>query len=168
MQLRPETKRYKMSQTWIKKRQQQNDQYQHIASQLLNRINILDPYVSKIITASLFWAEGSKSINHIAFTNSDPKMIKTFMSLLRNSFHLDESKFHISVHLYEYHDPARMIKFWSEITNIKLGQFIKPYLKPHTSFRKHDNYKGCITVRYYDVKIARELTAIYNELGDMF
>lgn len=116
----------------------------------------------------LFWAEGSKQINHIAFTNSDSSMIKTFLSLLRISYTLDESKFHVSVHLHEYHDPDTTLRFWSEATKIPLSQFIRPYLKPHTALRKHKDYKGCITVRYYDVKIARELTAIYNALGDKY
>ncbi len=95
-------------------------------------------------------------------------MIKVFISLLRNSYDLDESKFHISVHLHEYHDKDAIFQFWSDITKVPLDQFIRPYLKPHTGTRKHEDYKGCITIRYYDVKIARELTAIYNALGDKY
>lgn len=159
--------RYKMSQVWIKKREVQNDYYQKTATHLVSQAEIT-PDIAKILCSVLFWAEGSKLINHIAFTNSDPLMIKTFLGLLRNSYHLDETKFHVSVHLHEYHDRTQIMKFWSEITQVPLTQFIKPYLKPHTSNRKHSDYKGCITIRYYDVKIARELTAIYNAIGDKY
>lgn len=95
-------------------------------------------------------------------------MIMTFLSLLRQSFSLDEKKFHVSIHLHEYHDPELIKEFWINTTQIPVAQFIKPYLKPHTAIRKKDNYKGCITIRYYDVKIARELTAVYNALGEKF
>ncbi len=156
-----------MSQSWIKKRQSQDLLFKAIASNLIQETEFTAS-INKVLASVLFWAEGSKHINHIAFTNSDPVMIETFITLLRASYQLDESKFHVSVHLHEYHNKADILNFWSRVTKISLTQFIRPYLKPHTSIRKHENYKGCITVRYYDVKIARELTAIYNALGDKY
>lgn len=162
-----ELNRYRMSQVWIEKRQKRDAHYKTIAKNLISHAEI-SPNIAKILCSLLFWAEGSKAINHIAFTNSDPVMIKTFLALLRNSYPLDETKFHVSVHLHEYHDSDIILKFWSEITKVPLAQFIRPYLKPHTSLRKHLDYKGCITIRYYDAKIARELTAIYNALGDKY
>ncbi len=159
--------RYKMSQIWIQKRNAQQLVYHQIAENIFQN-TILSQNHAKILCATLFWAEGSKLINHVAFTNSDPVMITTFLSLLRQSFHLDETKFHVSVHLHEYHDPHIIRQFWVDATQIPSAQFIRPYLKPHTAIRKKDNYRGCITVRYYDVKIARELTAIYNVLGEKF
>ena len=162
-----EQNRYKMQQEWIAKRNNTSRVYQKSAKELIEHTNI-SPNVTKFICSTLFWAEGSKHTNHVAFTNSDPMMIKTFITLLRRSYNLDESKFRITVHLHEYHDKTQIMQFWSEITKVPLKQFIKPYLKPHTAIRKHDNYKGCITIRYYDVQIARELTAIYNALGDKY
>lgn len=162
-----EQNRYKMQQKWIEKRNITNLMYQKYAIKLLASTDT-SIHTAKILCATLFWAEGSKLINHIAFTNSDSIMIKTFLGLLRYSYHLDETKFHVSVHLHEYHDRTQILKFWSDTTQVPLTQFIKPYLKPHTSVRKHNDYKGCITVRYYDVQIARELTAIYNALGDKY
>lgn len=164
---RKEQNRYKMQQKWIEKRNITNLSYQRYAKELMDRTTIsLD--LAKILCAILFWAEGSKHTNHIAFTNSDPIMINTFISLLRNAYDLDESKFHITVHLHEYHNKEQILRFWSVITKVPLKQFIKPYLKTHTAIRKHSDYKGCITIRYYDVQIARELTAIYNALGDKY
>lgn len=160
-----EVKRYKMSQAWVAKREQTKHQYQLIAQKIIET-TALSPAHLKIICATLFWAEGSKGINHIGFTNSDPLMITTFLYILRQAYIIDESKFHVSIHLHEYHDAATILKFWSDLTSIPLSQFIKPYLKPHTAIRKKDNYMGCITIRYYDHKIARELTAIYNALGE--
>lgn len=161
---RQELKRYKMSQAWKRKTEEQNAKFNHQANTLISNV-IINESISKIICSTLFWAEGSKNINHIGFTNSDPLMIVTFLSLLRQSFRLDESKFHVSVHLHEYHEKNTTVRYWSDLTSIPLDQFIKPYLKPHTAKRKKPEYMGCITIRYYDYKIARELTAIYNALG---
>lgn len=167
LQKHNEFKRYKMSQVWNLKRNRQQQYYKKIGENII-RSTTMSRNHQKILCAMLFWAEGSKEINHIGFTNSDPLMITTFLILLRQSFLLDESKFHVSVHLHEYHDPSTILSYWSDLTHIPLNQFIRPYLKPHTSTRKKPNYMGCITVRYYDHKIARELTAIYNALGEKF
>jgi len=121
--------------------------------------------INKLVCAVLFWAEGSKKTNHVAFTNSDPKMISYFLSLLRQSYDLDENKFRVSVHLHEYHDLLGIFNFWSKVTGVAKTQFIKPYIKPHTGLRKKPDYKGCITIRYYDSEIARELTALYNNIS---
>lgn len=162
-----ELNRYKMSQVWIQKRKHEDSKYKILAIRQIKNIDFAPSY-SKILCSILFWAEGSKRTNHVAFTNSDPLMISTFLKLLRETFALEESKFSVSVHLHEYHNPEEILQFWSIQTKIPLSNFIKPYLKPHTGLRKKNNYMGCITVRYYDVKIARELTAIYNELGEKF
>ncbi len=168
MQKHKEVNRYKMSQRWQEKRTSIKKYYHDIAKLIVQDQQVGNQNVIKIICSMLFWAEGSKKINHIAFTNSDPGMIKTFIGLLRTSYTLDESKFHVSVHLHEYHNPNEVIEFWSKTTKIPRVQFIKPYCKPHTAIRKRHDYKGCITIRYYDVKIARELTAIYNAFGEQF
>jgi hypothetical protein len=105
----------------------------------------------KIICASLFWCEGGKNTKAgIQFTNSDPLLIKAFISLLRSSFKIKEEKFRISLHLHEYHNTERQIKFWSKITNIPANQFIKPYKKPNTKKRIKENYPGCVNLRYYN------------------
>lgn len=121
---------------------------------------------NKLLCAILFWAEGSKATNRIAFTNSDPTMITSFLRLLRSSFDLDERKFSVSIHLHKYHNQDEILAFWSTITKIPLTQFIRPYLKPHTGKNIRPGYKGCVTVRYYDCKIAYELEAIYNAFAE--
>jgi hypothetical protein len=120
-----------------------------------------NPNQDKIMCAMLYWCEGAKSAKAaVAFTNSDPKLIKKFVALLRASFDLDERKFRVGIHLHEYHSPDKQLDFWSKITDIDKQQFIKPYLKPHTGKRKRDNYQGCICLRYQSNDLARRLMAI--------
>jgi len=87
----------------------------------------------KIICALLFWCEGSKNTKSgVHFVNSDPSLVKTFLTLFRSSFKIDEKRLRICLHLHEYHSTEKQISFWSNITDIPMRQFIKPYKKPHT------------------------------------
>jgi len=121
---------------------------------------------NKLLCSFLYWGEGSKNTNSLIFTNSNPKMICSYLNLLRESFELDESKFRALVHVHEYHEDIEIKKYWSKITNIPLSQFSKSYLKPHTSKNIREGYKGTISIRYYNYKIALELSFIYNRFAD--
>ncbi len=115
-----------------------------------------------LLCSILYWAEGSKNCSNVGFTNSDPKMISTFLKLFRSAFDLDESKFHCLIHVHEYHNDQEEKQFWSKLTNIPQNQFFRSYHKPHTGKRKKPNYHGTISVRYYDAKIAVKINSIYN------
>jgi transposase-like protein len=111
----------------------------------------------KLLCALIYWCEGAKDRTAVLFTNSDPKLARTFIKLFRNSFNLDESKFRVVIHLHEYHDEATQKKFWSKVTHVPISQFSKCYRKPHTGKVKRENYPGCIQIRYYDAKVAKIL-----------
>lgn len=114
----------------------------------------------KIFCALMYLCEGSKDDGIVQFTNSDPKTVKTFVNLFRQSFKLDESKLRISLHLHSYHLPSKQIQFWSKVTKVSSRQFIKPYIKLNSGKRIKKNYQGCINFRYYNADIAKELIGI--------
>ena len=118
-----------------------------------------NPDHRKIMCAMLYWCEGNKSPGTVVFTNSDHKLVKTFLKLLRESFILDEKKFHPCVHIHEYHSASRQLDFWSKTTNINKQQFTKPYRKPNTGKRIREGYQGCLSLRYHDSDLARRLLA---------
>jgi hypothetical protein len=122
---------------------------------------ILQPNADKIMCAMLYWCEGGKNpFGGVAFTNSDPKLVRTFLGLLRKSFILDESKFRPCIHIHFYHLAEKQLDFWSKVTDIDKRQFIKPYQKPNTGKRIRINYEGCIGIRYHSNDLARRLLAI--------
>lgn len=117
----------------------------------------------KLIAALLFWCEGGKrQLGELRLTNSDPKLVNTFMFCLRNGFGIDESKLRACLHLHEYHDESNQRDFWSKVTKIPISKFHKSYHKPHTAIRKHENYQGCITIHYFQASLARKLDALYH------
>lgn len=117
----------------------------------------------KIACALLYWCEGSKG-NKMAFVNSDPEMVKFYLAALRSSFDIDEKRFRVVVHLHGYHNIKKQLHFWSRITGIPLAQFTKPFLKKNTGKNKKTGYQGCASIVYYDNKIKKELTCIWEYL----
>lgn len=118
----------------------------------------IDKELTKVICALLYWCEGDKNFySAVRFTSSDDNLTRTFLTLLRKSFKLDEGKFRVCIHLHNYHNSEEQLKFWSKVTNIPPSKFIKPYKKKNTGKRTREGYNGCVSVRYHDVKIARQL-----------
>lgn len=116
----------------------------------------------KLLCSLLYWAEGNKDQKGLIFVNSDPVMISTYLYLLRASFDIKEDKLRALVHIHEYHNEKEIKKFWAEKTRIPLSQFNKSYKKPNTGKRKRQGYKGSIKISYHDVRIAREMSSVYN------
>ncbi len=153
---------YKAIQTAKIKRDLMKNEIDKISTDSIKKIE-LNKELFKLLCSFLFWTEGGKSTDsYVYFTNSDPKMVTTFVKLIRNSYKLDESKFRVLIHIHEYHDESGIKDFWSKITNIPLTQFSKSYKKSNTGKRIRNNYMGTIRIRYYDYKIALELRSLYN------
>ena len=126
----------------------------------------LTPSLAEIYCSLLYWAEGGKfTTNRLEFTNSDPKMIKIFLKLLRIGFSINEDKLRVNMHLHEYHDENNQKIFWSKITNIPFEKFNKSYLKPHTKKTIRENYQGCVRICYHSGEIAKKIQALYLEFS---
>ena len=123
----------------------------------------------KLLCAIFFWCEGGKDTSSgWQFINSDPVMVKTFLTLLRESFTVDETKFRALVHLHDYHDVELQQQYWSEIMSIPRSQFHKPFLKPHTGKQKKPGYPGCVSIRYLDRQFGLLLQMLYTNFGKTF
>ncbi|WKZ26778.1 MAG: helix-turn-helix domain-containing protein [Candidatus Paceibacterota bacterium] len=123
----------------------------------------LDKESKKVICAVIYWCEGVKNDSYFGFINSDPNLISTFLKLLRASFVLNEKKFRVCIHLHNYHSEKTQKAFWSRITKIPQGQFMKSYKKNNGGKRVRKNYQGCANIRYYDARLAQDLLAIARE-----
>jgi len=120
----------------------------------------------KIFLALLYWCEGSKTHKSFKFINSDPRMITTYLMLLRSCFMLEEKKFRVWLHLHDYHNREEMLSFWSKITGIDKNQ-INVYNKKHSGVRKKEEYRGCISINYGDYKIFDEIMLIIDRFSGL-
>ncbi len=151
---------------WKNKKAEEKKRHETLARETINVIG-RDLNHNRVYCALLYWCEGGKGNNEgLRFINSDPCLVKTFLHLLRNAFDVDEEKFHVLMHLHEYHEEAGQKKFWAGITGIPENQFYKTFLKPHSGKRIKDNYPGCVAIYYNDRLLARQIKEIYKRFSD--
>lgn len=120
--------------------------------------------MGKLICGILYICEGRKypSARFLGFANSDPKMMKFFISMLRKYFDVDEKKFRCRVQQRCDQNPNELKRFWSRVTKIPLSQFYKNYADKRTEGKltAKKDYKGVCTLQYFDTNLQFELQAI--------
>jgi len=125
------------------------------------------PELEKSVLSVLYWAEGSKGRGMLKFANTDPKLMKLFITLLRRSYLLDETKFRVGLHLHWYHKERDVKKFWSELLGIPITQFHKTYHKKRSKEKVFRKNIGGICFLIYNSDDLREKVAHYSyALGD--
>lgn len=119
---------------------------------------------AKLWAALLYWCEGAKypASNALRFTNSDPTLIKTFLTLLRNGFSLDEKKFYVHLQIHSNHNYDALVTFWSDLLQIPYVQFIKPTITRPYGKKHRVDYRGTCTLRYQDYRLQLKLIGIYE------
>lgn len=124
----------------------------------------IDSKTAKIISGLMYWCEGSKypSSGNVSFTNSDQKLIKSFLSLLRLGFDIQEEKIRVLLQLHSTHNIPEVISYWSKLLGVPESQFYKPTITNPTGKMKRKGYMGTCTVRYLNVKLLLNLTGIFQ------
>jgi len=116
----------------------------------------------RTIGAMLYWGEGYKGDDKnpaklVDFANSDPDMIRVFISFMRKSFYLDEGKFRVLLYCYADQEVSSLIDFWSKTTGISRSQFTKPYIRKDFKEKSRKMKYGLIHIRYHDKKLLLEI-----------
>jgi hypothetical protein len=82
---------------------------------------------------TLYWGEGGKTqYSCLTFANTDPRMIKFFLTWLIRAIHYPEDHIKIKLHLYKDMNIEDETKYWKEITGFGDNHFSKPYIKETT------------------------------------
>ncbi|PIS09705.1 hypothetical protein COT75_00760 [Candidatus Beckwithbacteria bacterium CG10_big_fil_rev_8_21_14_0_10_34_10] len=108
-----------------------------------------------ILGIALYWAEGAKQkasdISHrVSFSNSDPKMIKTFLIWLINSCKITKEQLSFELYIHKEIDKktVKLIKnFWLKTLKIN-GNFLKIRYKKHqiNKLKNLKTYYGLIRI----------------------
>lgn len=119
------------------------------------------------VLSMLYWAEGSKGRGHLTFANTDPKLSLLFLTLLRKSYSIDESKLRVRLHLHYYHPIKKIKLFWSSLLGIPLTKFGKIYHKPRSKTRKfRQNFAGICFITYYSEDLRFEILDKAYKIAD--
>lgn len=120
--------------------------------------------VAKIALSILYLGEGSKNPKRgsIAFGNSDPRVIKLFLKLLKQCYAIDNKKFRCTVQCRADQGTQQLENFWSAVTKIPLNQFYSSRIDKRTIGQKskNPNYKGVCRIDYFSANILNELLKV--------
>ncbi len=72
-----------------------------------------------LILISLYWAEGSK--RNMSFLNSDSRMVKLYVYLLKDVLNITSNQLTISIRIFEDMDPVLCKKYWSTLLSIPVS-----------------------------------------------
>lgn len=75
-----------------------------------------------IAIAMLYWGEGSKKV--CEFINSDGKMIKLYLAVLRKAFNIPEKDIKPTMRIFTGMDKKECLNYWSRITKISKDKFL--------------------------------------------
>jgi hypothetical protein len=107
-----------------------------------------------IAGAIAYWCEGTKNkpyrrSDRVAFINSDPALIRFFLRFL-DATGTPRTDLTFRVLIHEDADVESAQRFWMEVTEASLNQFLTPTLKRHNpkTVRKNvgENYHGCLRI----------------------
>ena len=109
----------------------------------------------------LYLAEGDKrDYYHIGFANTDPQIIKFFLSWLERFMRIPKSRIRLQLHLYESMNIPSEKKFWSKLLGIPTKQFYKDQIRPIRpgSFSYSESFRhGTCKIYVNGLKESREL-----------
>ena len=96
---------------------------------------------------ALYWAEGAKTTSDLALANTDPALLRAFISWVRT--YLDtEAEFRLSLHLHDIGAESQAKRFWRRELGLPAARFTKTYFKaPGTGHRKNRLRYGVCRVR---------------------
>lgn len=147
---------------------QKNELTRHV-SRWISHASLHKIEFQKVILASLYWAEGAryKGVSGLRFVNTDPDLMLLFITLLRNCYPVEESRFRVTLHVHGYHSIRSATKFWSRLLNVSPKQFNKPYVKPRNrqrAFRR--TVAGICLLGYLDSDIRKDIMETARQMTE--
>lgn len=131
-------------------------------------VEYLNKDVSKLLLSVLYLGEGGKhkSSRKLSLGNSDPKVIKFYLNLLRKCFSISEDKLRARVQCRADQNVEELEEYWHEVTGIPLSQFHKTQVDERTVGKKtkRKDYKGVCVIIYFDTAIQLELEILAEQI----
>ncbi len=166
-----------------KSKQERIERTKSIKTQAKLEIKSINDYELLLIGTMLYWAEGAKQKEYevsqgVCFSNSDPFMIKIFLTWLKKCLKLSDDMIHFDIYVHEnYRNPEKIgiiIKHWSLVTGFSIDKFDKMYYKKHklstNRKNKNNNYFGLLRVKVrrstdLNRKITGLIEGVYENCG---
>jgi hypothetical protein len=119
----------------------------------------------------LYWAEGSKSRNSIQFVNSDPAMVRYFVSFLRTYFELPDESFRVDCNLFADHvERQRDIEqHWLDVLGLPRSCLRKSTVNVYSKYsqkkRRNRLPYGTVRVCVHSTQVVQSIYGAIQEYG---
>lgn len=132
--------------------------YQHTGRQLA-----VQGEASHLAGCMLYWAEGEKARNALRFSNSDPDMVRFFVSFLRKHFNVRDEEIRVTCYLFADHlERQREIeKFWLDVMGLQANSLCKSHVNVYS---KYSQKKRVNRLPYGTVKIVVNRTRVVQSI----
>ena len=134
------------------------------AKETLRNINTNNPHILDLALAMLYLGEGLKQPEETGMGNTDPLILKMFLSVLKKNYNVDIKRIRCELHLRADQNSEELKKFWSKELKLPIENFKYVSFDERTKGSpSYEDYKGVCVVRYGDVAIKRKLINISRE-----
>jgi hypothetical protein len=132
-------------------------------AELLSQIDIHNDAIAELALSLLYLGEGAKKKNGAILGNSNPLILRFFITSLQRLYKISANDVRCELHLRADQDAQKMIVYWSKILKIPRSNFTKPFFDKRTEGKaSYPYYKGVCVVRCSRVAIQRRLVYIAN------
>lgn len=121
--------------------------------------------VHELALAMLYLGEGDKTGNRVQIANTDPDVLRYFLSAVEGLYQIDRSKMSLRINLIEAARPleSRMIEWWAEQLDCSIRQFQKTQFDQRSKHTKiTDDYHGVCSITYNDTYLYERLKGVYS------
>jgi transcriptional regulator with XRE-family HTH domain len=111
----------------------------------------------------LYWAEGGKNRNQVRFSNSDPEMVRFFVTFLRHCFGVCDAAMKITCHLFADHaeHQSEIERFWLTTLDLPESSLCKSIVNVYS---KHSKRKRTGMLPYGTVRVVVSRTTVVQAI----
>jgi len=113
-----------------------------------------------IIGVAMYFAEGTKSLGNVSFSNSDPRAISFMANWFRKICKVPEEKFRCYLYIHDNLDERRAKEYWSDLIGVPLEKFKKSYIVKNNTkrLRKVKHIYGVLRLTISDANLSRRIS----------
>jgi hypothetical protein len=128
------------------------------ALSVINKIDLSSKEIFELAVAMLYMGEGSKKNISTSLGNSDPLILKFFLTGMKKLFNIDPTKIRYDLHLRADQNSKEIKKYWSKELNVPIERFTQVSVDQRTARKPtYPNYKGVCVINCGTVAIQRKL-----------
>ena len=121
-----------------------------------------------LIGCMLYWAEGARNKNVLDFCNSDPEMIRLYISFLGESLGVDLKSIKIHIMCYtDVNSVEDIEKHWLQVTGSSKGCLTKTTVNPVNRFSRNTRVGkspyGTCAIRVYSTEVVQGVFGAIQE-----